>query len=285
MKKKALEDPARFLRSLSGGNASDAAFRIPHRQQIIKMPPLNLARIKNVVFAKPHMIQDKAVHMLFSYMESMEEHAMRSIFGATKATVGADGKGNAAFLQSLPASMAFAVNPSLAPLSAAPNARAHNLRSSSSTSLPVTSPPFSAVSLGSATGSIDSPASALGPVPPIAKVSLKKARKLPGYRLLHNSRSDFDFAKAWRDDDVPLLGVPPAKRTVDAASHEKILRMEGTAHVGFRCDLCHIEPIVGARWECKNCPAEASVDLCNECIGIKFEKDHHKPWHSFVRYV
>lgn len=36
-------------------------------------------------------------------------------------------------------------------------------------------------------------------------------------------------------------------------------------HVGFRCDGCNVEPIVGARFQCAQCVRPDTVDFCVEC--------------------
>lgn len=40
-----------------------------------------------------------------------------------------------------------------------------------------------------------------------------------------------------------------------------------TMHVGFKCCVCQSLPIVGTRWNCKDCPAIGkNSDFCNDCI-------------------
>ncbi|WAR31009.1 ZZZ3-like protein [Mya arenaria] len=39
-----------------------------------------------------------------------------------------------------------------------------------------------------------------------------------------------------------------------------------TEHVGFKCDSCQCEPIVGTRWHCTDCPPDDAVDFCDNCV-------------------
>ena len=56
--------------------------------------------------------------------------------------------------------------------------------------------------------------------------------------------------------------------------------INGVLHVGFKCDSCGIEPIIGARWTCRSCPKTSpAIDLCNECVSKGFERDPHKLSH------
>ncbi|XP_016333605.1 ZZ-type zinc finger-containing protein 3-like [Sinocyclocheilus anshuiensis] len=50
-------------------------------------------------------------------------------------------------------------------------------------------------------------------------------------------------------------------------------------HVGYKCDLCGIEPIQGVRWHCQDCPQDNAVDLCSSCSDCLFKTETHKPTH------
>ncbi|KAI8622116.1 hypothetical protein BC830DRAFT_1090888 [Chytriomyces sp. MP71] len=54
-------------------------------------------------------------------------------------------------------------------------------------------------------------------------------------------------------------------------------------HHNYACDSCGLDPIVGVRWKCKDCPADRQVDLCNECIQTDFQSGEHKLDHDFER--
>ncbi|XP_064649678.1 ZZ-type zinc finger-containing protein 3-like [Lineus longissimus] len=50
-------------------------------------------------------------------------------------------------------------------------------------------------------------------------------------------------------------------------------------HVGYKCDKCECEPILGVRWHCEDCPNELAIDLCQECIDSPFETASHNSSH------
>eukprot|EP01114_Cavostelium_apophysatum_P017623 TRINITY_DN5289_c0_g1_i1.p1 TRINITY_DN5289_c0_g1~~TRINITY_DN5289_c0_g1_i1.p1 ORF type:complete len:333 (-),score=125.46 TRINITY_DN5289_c0_g1_i1:54-1052(-) len=57
-------------------------------------------------------------------------------------------------------------------------------------------------------------------------------------------------------------------------------------HEGFKCDSCGIEPIVGERWVCSECPKGSEVDLCKECKqGNTLENQAHKKSHLNYRLI
>ncbi|XP_029971291.1 ZZ-type zinc finger-containing protein 3-like isoform X2 [Salarias fasciatus] len=51
-------------------------------------------------------------------------------------------------------------------------------------------------------------------------------------------------------------------------------------HVGFKCDVCGMEPIQGVRWHCQDCPPNNSVDFCSSCSDCLFKTETHKPSHQ-----
>lgn len=42
-----------------------------------------------------------------------------------------------------------------------------------------------------------------------------------------------------------------------------------TEHRGFMCDSCGMNPIVGVRWHCLDCPTDTSNDYCSDCVNKK----------------
>ncbi|PVD22407.1 hypothetical protein C0Q70_18219 [Pomacea canaliculata] len=38
-------------------------------------------------------------------------------------------------------------------------------------------------------------------------------------------------------------------------------------HIGFKCDKCECQPIIGTRWHCIDCPKDTSVDFCDNCAN------------------
>ena len=56
--------------------------------------------------------------------------------------------------------------------------------------------------------------------------------------------------------------------------------VNGVLHVGYKCDCCGNEPIIGPRWTCCSCPKEAApIDLCDSCVSKGFEIGQHKAFH------
>jgi hypothetical protein len=55
-------------------------------------------------------------------------------------------------------------------------------------------------------------------------------------------------------------------------------------HIGFKCDYCSEEPIVGTRWHCSTCKTE-SVDFCTDCVLTQLYSDNYHPLnHNLVSY-
>ncbi|XP_041367934.1 ZZ-type zinc finger-containing protein 3-like [Gigantopelta aegis] len=50
-------------------------------------------------------------------------------------------------------------------------------------------------------------------------------------------------------------------------------------HVGYKCDNCDREPIVGTRWHCVDCPMDAACDFCDDCVDCVFESSTHNTSH------
>ncbi|RKP27240.1 hypothetical protein SYNPS1DRAFT_27097 [Syncephalis pseudoplumigaleata] len=81
---------------------------------------------------------------------------------------------------------------------------------------------------------------------------------------------------------APSILMPDEKAADTMASHEKPV----TVHYGFSCDGCQVEPIVGIRWKCLQCPEEQQVDLCDSCHRIgEFENDLHRVDHPYEAWT
>ncbi|KAJ3280703.1 ZZ-type zinc finger-containing protein 3 [Borealophlyctis nickersoniae] len=96
------------------------------------------------------------------------------------------------------------------------------------------------------------------------------------------SDSDKDIDPALKNTEeykelVRLRKLAKATAAVPAA------HTSDPVHHGFKCDRCDIEPIVGTRWKCKQCPDDAQVDLCSDCHGQPFENGVHTANHEFER--
>ncbi|XP_069795407.1 ZZ-type zinc finger-containing protein 3 isoform X2 [Narcine bancroftii] len=50
-------------------------------------------------------------------------------------------------------------------------------------------------------------------------------------------------------------------------------------HIGYKCDNCGMEPILGLRWHCQDCPQDSSVDFCDSCSDCLYETEIHKGDH------
>lgn len=64
---------------------------------------------------------------------------------------------------------------------------------------------------------------------------------------------------------------------------EKLRQWEGGVfhHIGYRCDYCGEDPIIGSRWHCKTCEW-TSVDFCNDCMPSQlFSENPHAIRHKF----
>ncbi|TKS79566.1 Zinc finger-containing protein 3 [Collichthys lucidus] len=65
------------------------------------------------------------------------------------------------------------------------------------------------------------------------------------------------------------------KQTLQEIREDKV----GMRHVGYKCDVCGVEPIQGVRWHCQDCPQDNSVDFCSNCSDCLFKTETHKPNH------
>ncbi|TSS97541.1 ZZ-type zinc finger-containing protein 3 [Bagarius yarrelli] len=97
----------------------------------------------------------------------------------------------------------------------------------------------------------------------------------------HDSVSKF---KLHDEDSVPveLRHLPEykelqeLKRLRKRKIHEIQSESSLTQHIGYKCDMCGVEPIQGVRWHCQDCPQDNSVDFCADCA---FKADTHMQSH------
>lgn len=61
--------------------------------------------------------------------------------------------------------------------------------------------------------------------------------------------------------------------------HE-VKKVSDSVHLGYQCDCCGKEPIVGTRWTCQVCP---EVDLCATCASSRYENPPHLTQHQLTR--
>lgn len=84
---------------------------------------------------------------------------------------------------------------------------------------------------------------------------------------------------------VELRNLPEYKELLELKRLKKQTLQEiqedkaGVRHVGFKCDVCGMEPIQGVRWHCQDCPPENSVDFCSNCSDCLYKTETHKPDH------
>ncbi|XP_023266646.1 ZZ-type zinc finger-containing protein 3 [Seriola lalandi dorsalis] len=84
---------------------------------------------------------------------------------------------------------------------------------------------------------------------------------------------------------VELRNLPEYKELLELKRLKKQKLQEiqedkvGVRHVGYKCDVCGMEPIQGVRWHCQDCPQDNSVDFCSNCSDCLFKTETHKPNH------
>ncbi|KAJ1723320.1 hypothetical protein LPJ53_002319 [Coemansia erecta] len=72
--------------------------------------------------------------------------------------------------------------------------------------------------------------------------------------------------------------LDPSEMSQGVQFHQtSALRSAKSVHLGYRCDSCLAEPIVGIRWHCLECRGAHTVDLCDEC---REEASFETTWHS-----
>ncbi|XP_037538323.1 ZZ-type zinc finger-containing protein 3 isoform X2 [Nematolebias whitei] len=103
----------------------------------------------------------------------------------------------------------------------------------------------------------------------------------PYYNMQDPSADDSD------EESVPveLRNLPEYKELLELKCLKKQKLQEiqeekgGVQHLGFKCDVCGMEPIQGVRWHCQDCPPENAVDFCSNCSDCLFKTETHKPNH------
>ncbi|KAJ1679013.1 hypothetical protein EV182_002905 [Spiromyces aspiralis] len=80
--------------------------------------------------------------------------------------------------------------------------------------------------------------------------------------------------------------VAPTTNAVAAVPAAKPLPRSAKAmHLGYRCDNCYAEPVVGTRWHCLECHGDQEIDLCNDCMEDgTFANAWHSIRHKFKPY-
>ncbi|GFO42076.1 ZZ-type Zinc finger-containing protein 3-like [Plakobranchus ocellatus] len=92
------------------------------------------------------------------------------------------------------------------------------------------------------------------------------------------------------EDDLPqeLVNTPEYQELQRLKKLKKQMLAQqhtsATKHIGYKCDKCGCEPIVGTRWHCIDCPADMSFDFCEDCSDTSFQKDKHDSSHRLHPY-
>ncbi|XP_061695014.1 ZZ-type zinc finger-containing protein 3 [Syngnathoides biaculeatus] len=102
------------------------------------------------------------------------------------------------------------------------------------------------------------------------------------YSTMHDPTADDSD-----EDGVPaeLRNLPEYKELVELKRLKKQKIQEiredkgGVQHLGYKCDVCGMDPIQGVRWHCQDCPQENAVDFCANCSECLFKTEIHKPNH------
>ncbi|CAH1982057.1 unnamed protein product [Acanthoscelides obtectus] len=81
------------------------------------------------------------------------------------------------------------------------------------------------------------------------------------YLLQHNYHQGTETEPAHSEAEMQLILL---KRIKAEKLKEQDSSFSLPKHMGFKCDYCNLEPIVGARWHCLTCLD--SIDFCTDCV-------------------
>ncbi|XP_037271598.2 ada2a-containing complex component 1 [Rhipicephalus microplus] len=126
--------------------------------------------------------------------------------------------------------------------------------------------------------------------PPVFMSEADDESSVSSWSYLETTNGSQDKSEAARveNDDEDDVQVDAAVKespeyqeliALQKAREERVKRTGLAQHVGFRCDRCECEPIVGTRWHCTDCPANASIDFCSDCVDCMHETATHKEDH------
>lgn len=94
-----------------------------------------------------------------------------------------------------------------------------------------------------------------------------------------------DVAAGSGEDDLNLLDIDDDMKNSEEyqeymrlKQHLDDIKAHVVEHVGFRCDGCGMDPIIGIRYHCDTCMEE--FDLCQTCINLNTK---HDSTHSFSK--
>ncbi|KAG5285529.1 hypothetical protein AALO_G00004410 [Alosa alosa] len=114
----------------------------------------------------------------------------------------------------------------------------------------------------------------------------------PVYMDDEDERSSFNSLQDPTADDSDEEGVPVEYRhlpeykellELKRLKKQKLqeIQVESTVvqHMGYKCDVCGMDPIQGVRWHCQDCPPDCAVDFCGNCSDCVYKTETHKPTH------
>ncbi|KAI8925252.1 hypothetical protein BC831DRAFT_550807, partial [Entophlyctis helioformis] len=99
-------------------------------------------------------------------------------------------------------------------------------------------------------------------------------------------KSDIAMPDSDPEDAETAAPLPVRRRSIVGAGAMgagglPLLHVSDPVHHGFKCDACGTEPIVGRRWQCRECPEDIQVDLCDDCHPTGYETETHSKHHTF----
>lgn len=110
--------------------------------------------------------------------------------------------------------------------------------------------------------------------------ALKLARTL--------KRSGVDLTTSDTDDleleiDEATKTSPEYQEYMRLKEQMQDIKAQVAEHVGFKCDGCHMEPIIGIRFHCETCPTD--FDLCQACMANRTDAKNgtHDSSHVFTK--
>lgn len=95
------------------------------------------------------------------------------------------------------------------------------------------------------------------------------------------------------DEDEELLLLEVDDETKESSDYQEYMKLkeqldelkaQTVEHFGVKCDSCGMEPIIGVRHHCEQCPQD--FDLCQACMGFQLSGEAmrlHDPSHTFTR--
>jgi len=109
----------------------------------------------------------------------------------------------------------------------------------------------------------------------------------------YSTTSSMEDDQRWNIDDDKIMDdefIPPQLHHTDDYQELMYLkRLKKTKeqnkwpntaqHIGYKCNRCGCEPIIGKRWHCMECPSTSSFDLCDDCSNCNFESSTHVSGH------